>query len=106
MIRTITNWLRLDAQNFIAEVWWSMLALWIALVILAILSVRTQNLTRGSKSAWIAAIIGLPLIGLFTYCAFCLTRVDYYMVDFLFRKKKAATQAPPIPSHPGSRRKP
>ena len=106
MIRTFTNWLRLDAQNFITEVWWAMLILWIALVVLGILSVRSQNLTGGTKSLWVEAILGLPLLGLFAYCAFCLTRVDYYMVDFMFRKRKGASQISSLSPQTGRRRTP
>lgn len=102
MIRTFTNWLRLDAQNFIAEVWYAALLLWLALVALGILSVGTHNLTRGMKIAWTAVIVLLPLFGLFAYCVFCLTRVDYHMLEFLFHKRKGTTGNP---DHSTSRRR-
>lgn len=103
MIRTFSNWLRLDAQNFIAEVWYAALILWIALVILGILSVGTHTLTKKSKIIWIAVIVALPLVGLFAYCIFCLTRVEYHMLEFLFRKRKSALRTPPLPK-PTNRR--
>ena len=106
MIRTFTNWLRLDAQNLITEVWWAMAILWVALIVLGLLSVRSQNLTAGSKLMWVAAIICLPLIGLFVYCIFCLTRVDYYMIDFLFRKRKGPPQLTTPSPMTGRRRNP
>ena len=106
MIRTFTNWLRLDAQNLIAEVWWAVLLLWVALVIFGIMSVASQNMEGGSKAIWIGVIIALPLVGLFAYCVFCLTRVDYYMLDFLFRRKKNTPQLSPISPKPGHRRSP
>ena len=90
MIRTLFNWLTLDAQNFITEVWLAALILWIALVVMGLLSVKTNTLTREAKLGWAAAIILLPLAGLFAYCIFCLTRVDYHMLEFLFRKRKSA----------------
>ncbi len=107
MIRTFTNWLRLDAQNLITEVWWAVLILWIALVTLGILSVRTQSLTFGAKLVWIAAIVALPLLGLFAYCTFCLTRVDYHMIDFLFQRRRGSQKKlPALSPQTGRRRNP
>lgn len=88
MIQTFFNWLRLDAQNLIVEVWWCALILWCLLVVISIADVATNTLTRGGKVAWTGAIVLLPLAGLFAYCAFCLKRADYYMFEFLFRKRK------------------
>jgi len=89
MIRTLINWLTLDAQNFIAEVWWILLALWIALVIVGISDVATHTLTRGGKFAWIVTILIVPIAGLFAYCILCLVRADYHMLEFLIRRRKS-----------------
>jgi hypothetical protein len=37
-----------------------------------------------------ACILLLPLVGLAAYSISCLIRADYYMVDFLFRKRSSA----------------
>ena len=89
MIRTILNWLKLDAQNLIAEVWWAMLILWVALVLVAVFDVSTNTITGTTKFVWVSAIVLLPLVGLFAYCAFCLTRADYHMLEFLFRRRRS-----------------
>ncbi len=89
MLRTIVNWLRLDAQNFIAEVWWAALILWIALVVMGIVDVSTNVLGRGAKIAWVAVIVLIPLAGLFAYSLLSLARADYHMLEFLFRKRKS-----------------
>jgi Flp pilus assembly pilin Flp len=93
MIQTITNWLRLDAQNYITEVWYAVLILWVALVIIGILSVVSNTLTNQSKTMWIALILCVPLAGLFAYCIFCLTRVEYHLLEFLFRKRKSTLRS-------------
>lgn len=88
MIQTVFNWLKFDVQNFIVEVWWCCLVLWCLLLIIAISDVVTHGLNRTSKATWILAILFLPLAGLFAYCIFCLSRADYYMLEFLTRRRK------------------
>lgn len=88
MIQTFFNWLRLDAQNFIVEVWWCALILWIALLAISITDVASAPLSRGAKAAWIFTILLVPAVGLAAYCVFCLMRADYYMLEFLFRRRK------------------
>lgn len=88
MIQTFLNWLKLDAQNLIVEVWWIPLILWLALVVVGVVDVANNTLTRRAKIIWIAAILLVPLVGLFAYSTFCLARADYHMLEFLFRKRK------------------
>ena len=88
MINTVINWLKLDAQNFIAEVWWAALILWVVLVAVGISDIATNTLTTTSKAIWIAIVVLLPMAGLFAYCLFCLTRVDYHWLEFLFMRRK------------------
>jgi len=87
MLQTFFKWLRLDAQNYIPAVWYAVAVIWLALVVMSIFSVRSQTITAQSKTIWTSLIILLPMGGLFAYCLYCLTRIDYHMVDFLFRKK-------------------
>ena len=93
MIRTISNWLRLDAQNLIAEVWWAMLIIWVALLLIALVDIATHTFSLTSKLGWICAVIFLPLVGLFAYCLYSLARADYHMLEFLFRKRKSTRGA-------------
>jgi hypothetical protein len=88
MIQTLFNLLEFNAQNLIIEVWWCALALWVALLVIAITDVATNTISRGGKLAWSMAIVLVPLVGLFAYCVFCLRRADYYMFEFLTRKRK------------------
>ena len=93
MIRTFTNWLRLDAQNLIAEVWWAMLIIWCALVLIAVFDIATHTFTATTKLGWICAVVFLPLVGLFAYCLYSLAKADYHMLEFLFRKRKSTRGA-------------
>lgn len=87
----IFKWIRLDAQNYIPAVWVGVAAIWLGLVIIAITSVRSQSISASAKTGWILLIVFVPFAGLFTYCCFCLTKIDYYALDFfLLRKRKKA----------------
>ncbi len=90
MINTFFNWIKLDAQNLIVEVWWVSLILWILLLLAGISDIATNTLTKSSKAAWMATIVLVPMIGLFTYCIFCLTRADYHWLEFLLMKRKGS----------------
>ena len=100
MIRTILNWLKLDAQNLIVEVWWALLLLWVVLIVVAIFDVSTNTITGTTKFVWISAIVLLPMIGLFAYCVFCLTRADYHMLEFLFRRRRSSRRKESGPTAP------
>jgi uncharacterized membrane protein len=91
MRELIVKWIRLDAQNYIPAVWIGVVVIWIGLVILGILSVRSQAFAAKTKTGWSLAILFVPFAGLFTYCCYCLTKIDYYALDFfLLRKRKKA----------------
>lgn len=88
MLQTLFNWLKFDIQSLIPEVWWCVLILWCVLLILAFIDVASNSLRPISKAAWMAGILLLPFAGLFAYCVFSLFRADYYMLDFLTKRKK------------------
>lgn len=101
MIDTFLNFIKLDTQNFIVEVWWICLVLWVALLVVGITDIATNTLTKGSKIAWIVTILALPMLGLFAYCIFCLARADYHWLEFLTMKRKSSRRGgsrPPVSS--------
>lgn len=99
MLHTLFNWLKFDVQNLIVEVWWCVAALWGALVLISLIDVAVSNLRRGEKALWMVLILLLPLGGLAAYCIACLFRADYYMIDFLFKKRSSSRPKPGASVH-------
>ncbi len=89
MRQVFSRWITLDAQNYIPEVWYAVALLWIALVGFGFMSLHSQAVPPKVKVGWALGILLIPFGGLFAYCCFCLSRVDYYMLEsWLPRGKK------------------
>ena len=94
MLQTVVNWLTFDIQNLIVEVWWCVAALWLALLLIAVFDVVASSLRIWEKTIWLVLIVLLPFAGLAAYCIACLLRAEYYMIDFLFKKRPAQEKRP------------
>jgi hypothetical protein len=81
MRQVFIRWITLDAQNYIPEVWYAVAVLWIALVVFGLMSLRSQLISTKAKVSWAMVIFLVPFGGLFAYCCFCLSKVDYYMLE-------------------------
>ncbi len=89
MRQVFFKWITLDAQNYIPEVWYAALVLWIGLLVFGVFSIRSLTVTPQVKLVWTLVILLVPLAGLFAYCCYCLGKVDYYMLDsWILRKGK------------------
>jgi uncharacterized membrane protein YhaH (DUF805 family) len=79
--------IKLDAQNFIPEVWYAVWALWIAVIIFAWVSIYSQPISSGGKLSWAVLVLAIPFLGMVAYCFYCMSKVDYHLLDFLTVKK-------------------
>ena len=95
MLQTLVNWLKFDIQNLIVEVWWCVAALWLALVVISLIDLAGSSLKSWEKALWMALVVLLPFVGLAFYCIACMIRADYYMVEFLFKKRSASRPLQP-----------
>ena len=88
MREILFKWIKLDAQTIIPEVWYVVGVLWLCVVIIGLISIKSQAMASSVKLRWSALIVLVPFIGMLAYCVYCLTKVDYHMLEFLMVKKK------------------
>jgi hypothetical protein len=72
----IKNLIHFEPQNLVPEMIVAAALVWMGVVGLSLLSVFSQRARLGIKVFWTAAIIGLPLVGLFAYCIYAFFKLD------------------------------
>ena len=83
----ILNRFSLESAKFNGQIFLSLLLIWIALVVCAVVSVRSQGFSQRQRRLWIWIIICAPLLGLLTYLPFSVRREDLPQV-FLMKIQK------------------
>ncbi len=72
----ILNRFGLEAAKFNGQVFLSLLLIWLALVLCAVISIRSQNFSQRQRRLWIWIIACVPLLGLLAYLPFSVRRED------------------------------
>lgn len=89
----IFRFLGLDVMNYHEAIWWAIAAIWAALLIASILSLRSQPLSAGSKLIWFLIILALPLVGLAAYAVSCLIIADWSFFKPLLNSRSDAVKS-------------
>ncbi len=76
----ITNFIGLSAETVDSYVVWSLLSVYLILVLASLHSVLTSHWKALSKCIWIILIFSLPFAGMALYCVLCLWFADYSML--------------------------
>ena len=75
----ITNFLTMQPQNMIPQIGIMAILVWVVVVVCSIFSVLSQKLGKVATGVWIGIIVAVPLVGLFAYCLYCFTKVEFTM---------------------------
>jgi len=90
MKEVIIRFATLNVQNVISYVYVAIVAVWLTMVLSAMMSLRSQELAFRWKLIWALAIVLLPILGMAAYVIFCLVRAEYptlHQMGF-FRKQR------------------
>ena len=99
----ILNRFGLEAAKFNSQVFLSLMLIWIALVICAVISIRSQGFSERQRRLWVWIIVCVPLLGLLAYLPFSVRREDLPQV-FLMKIHKDRSLKKVKGSHlPGDR---
>jgi hypothetical protein len=91
MIQLLVNFLNFQALNTPPEVYWALSGIWFLLLLAGVLSVLGRRCAWWAKAFWLLVVVGLPIVGLFLYCLYCLVAADYaFLKMFGLHKQTAA----------------
>ena len=88
MIQVLTRFLTFNVVSEHPMVYWGMGAVWIFLLISAMMSLRALSITTFAKVSWFGLIFLIPIIGLAIYCANCLVKGDWSFLKTLIAQPR------------------
>lgn len=97
----LTNLLKLQPQNLIPGVNYIAVFIWLMVVGCSLFSIRSQKFGAIAKIFWGLVVVGIPMVGLLIYCAYCLTKVEFTLFPSFAGAKGA--QGPAGPSRGGGK---
>lgn len=91
MRATILRFFSFDAHNVTTEVYFAMLGIYFALLVVTLLSIRQQRLSAARTISWALVVIAVPIGGIALYCFACLATADISFLQSmgLFRKARS-----------------
>ena len=77
MRTTIVNFLTFEALNVIPAIYWILVGVYAALLLVTFWSIWSTGLTKApARVFWSFLVLCLPLAGMYLYSFFCLARSD------------------------------
>ncbi len=103
----VINFLNLEVLNLHPAVYCGFAAIWLLLLISAVISVRTLEIPIAAKLVWLLLIFVVPIAGIGLYALRCLLKADWKALAPLFHSRKLNQQLPSakIPNAPRRSRK-
>lgn len=77
MSDVLTRFFALEALNVIPEVYVALAGIWLWILIVNFFSIASQEIPSWAKLFWLLVVTALPVVGVFLYCLYCLSRADY-----------------------------
>jgi len=99
----ILNRFSLEAAKFNSQIFLSLLLVWIAMVVCAVLSINSQGFSERQRRLWMWIIIGVPLLGLLAYLPFSVRREDLPQIFLMKIHKDRTTKKVKRAALPGDR---
>jgi hypothetical protein len=90
--------LRFLTFNVVSDHWaayYGLLAVWILLVVAALFSVRSLEISTRAKVSWLSVIVFVPLFGLGVYSLRCLMLGDWSFLKPLLAPPRTAKKIAP-----------
>lgn len=82
MKTTILRFFTFEVMNIHPMIYWGLLVVWCLMLVATFASIGSQAMSPLAKLFW-SCVVLVPIVGLFLYLIFCLTRVDYSFMAFL-----------------------
>jgi hypothetical protein len=92
MLQVLVNFLTFNALNTPPEVYFGLAAAWALLLVAGCSSIFSQRHWWLFKVLWLLMVIGVPILGLLLYCAYCLFSADYGTLKMMGLHKQTASQ--------------
>lgn len=88
---TIIRFLSFDAHNVTPQVYVAMAVIYLALLVVTLLSIRKHGFSAKGRATWMLVVVLVPIFGIAAYCVSCLMKADItFMQNIgLFRKSPA-----------------
>lgn len=85
----LRNLLEMKPQNLDADVYISILVIWLMVLFATLWSIKSARLPGLLKFFWAVVVIAIPLVGVALYAVFSLTKLDYKLLNFRAKAAKA-----------------
>jgi len=90
----VIHFLQQDILNLHPMVYWGLAAIWLLLLISAVISVRTLEIPVAAKVVWLLLIFLAPVAGLALYALRCLFKSNWQALAPLFHSRKLNQHLP------------
>ena len=88
MRQVFIRFFTLDVVSEHPAVYWGLGAAWIILLLSALMSLRSLSISTSAKIAWFAVIFLVPIVGLASYCGYCLLKGEWSFLKILLAKPR------------------
>lgn len=93
MLQVVIRFLTFEVVSEHPAVYWGLAAVWLILLVSAVLSIRSLDISAGAKVAWMLLIFFIPLLGLGIYALRCFFRGNWsFLKPLLERPKHKSTK--------------
>jgi uncharacterized membrane protein len=101
----VIHFLKQDILNLHPMIYWGLAAIWLLLLISAVVSVRSLEISTAAKAVWLLLILFVPVAGLALYAFRCLLKSNWEALAPLFHSRKLNQQLPSAKAPVAPRRK-
>lgn len=96
MSSLVINIFRFEILNMHPAVYWGLGAIWLMMLVSAIMSVRSLQISAGKQFVWILLLIAVPILGLAVYAFRCLFSANWDTLKPLFRSRQLIRNSPSV----------
>ena len=91
MLQVLINFFTLNALNTPSDVYLGLAAIWVLLLTAGIASVVSRARSAWTAAVWIVLMLGLPIVGMFVYCVWCMMSADYFFLKMIGLHRQTAS---------------
>lgn len=95
MLQVVIRFLTFDVISEHPAIYWGLAGVWLILLVAAVSSLRSLEISSGAKAAWMLLILLLPVFGLGIYAIRCLIMGDWSFLKPVLAPPKTAKKIAP-----------
>jgi len=95
MLQVVIRFLTLNVISEHPAVYWGLATVWLILLVAAVSSLRSLEISFGAKAAWMLLILFLPVFGLGIYALRCQIKGDWSFLKPVLAPPKTAKKIAP-----------